>query len=443
MTENPDCEVNHNLPETFCIIPWMHLNVNPLGDVLQCCISSSKGEVGHLRDNTLSEIWNGDRMKALRLQLLAGERPASCSKCFEQEANGIPSFRQGINQRYEHHLDGVVAATNSDGSVDDMKLRYWDFRFSNLCNMKCRMCCHDFSSAWHADMIKLDGPSSVPEDAVINVTDTSIDDIHRVLDEQIDNVEEIYFAGGEPLLMDEHYYILEKLIKRGRRDVRLRYNSNLLKIRHKHWDNIELWRNFDSVTVFASLDAVGPRAEYLRHGTVWTTIDENIRRLIAEPAVDFFVAPTIQVLNLLHIPDLIDYLLDCGMSLYNIRINNVLTTPPYFHINTLSIAYKDLARLRFQTHVAQQTDAHMAADLQQQYLGILSYMETNQQFTADHMANIKRGLYRNIFKLDAIRGESFAAVFPELSDHIEQAVQQIRFDEQHRNSNSGKGNGQW
>jgi MoaA/NifB/PqqE/SkfB family radical SAM enzyme len=438
MTNKITREERHGLPADFCIMPWMHLNVNPLGDVLQCCISSSNGEVGHLRDNTLAEIWNGDPMRDLRLRLLNGGKPASCHKCFEQEANGIPSFRQGINQRYEHHLDSVTTVTNSDGSVDEMTLRYWDFRFSNLCNMKCRMCCHDFSSAWHADMIKLDGPTSVPADAVVNVTDTSIDDIHRVLDEQIDNVEEIYFAGGEPLLMDEHYYILEKLIARGRRDVRLRYNSNLLKIKHKHWDNIELWRNFDSVTVFASLDAMGPRAEYLRHGTVWSTIDENIRRLIAEPAVNFFVAPTIQVLNLLHIPDLIDYLLDCGMSLYNIRINNVLTTPPYFHINTLSPAYKQLARSRFLAHVAQQSDPHMAADLQQQYLGILSYMEADPQMTDEHMANIKRGLHRNIFKLDAIRGESFAAVFPELSDHIEQAVQQIRFDQQHQQEISAR-----
>ena len=420
MTENPDCEVNHNLPESFCIIPWMHLNVNPLGDVLQCCISSSKGEVGNLRDNTLSEIWNGDRMKALRLQLLAGKRPASCHKCFEQEDNGISSFRQGVNRRYEHRLDEVATITNANGSVDDMKLRYWDFRFSNLCNMKCRMCCHDFSSAWHGDMLTMDGPTSVPKSAVINVADTSIDDLYRVMDEQIDNVEEIYFAGGEPLLMDEHYYILEKLIARGRRDVRLRYNSNLLKIRHKHWDNIELWRNFDSVTVFASIDAIGARAEYLRHGTVWSTIDENIRRLVAEPAINFFVAPTIQVLNILHIPDLIDYLVSCGISLYNIRINNVLTTPPHFHINTLSPAYKHLVKQCFDAHLAAQLDDHMLADLRSQYQGILSYMEQDPLRTDQELADIKHNFLRNILQLDSIRNEDFLKVFPELADHLAQ-----------------------
>ena len=429
MTETIPVTEQHGLPTSFCIIPWLHLNVNPLGDVLQCCISSSKGEVGNLKHNTLAEIWNNDPMKSLRLKLLNGDKPASCLKCFEQEENGIPSFRQGINRRYEPHLSSATAATNSDGSVDQMTLRYWDFRFSNLCNMKCRMCCHDFSSAWHADMIKIAGPHSVPANAVINVTDTSVDDLHRVIDEQIDNVEEIYFAGGEPLIMDEHYYILEKLIERGRCDVRLRYNTNLLKIRYKHWDNIELWKNFDSVTVFASLDAFGSRAEYIRSGTVWNTIDENIRRLVAEPAISFFIAPTVQALNLLHIPDLIDYLISCGINPRHIRINNVLTTPTYFHINTLSPAYRELASSKFAAHVAQQQIAHVADDLNTQYRGILSYMEPDASMDEAYMADIKRKFYRNVVDLDRIRGEIFLNTFPELADHLEQAAQQIKVDE--------------
>ena len=96
-------------------------------------------------------------------------------------------------------------------------------------------------------MIEMYGPNSVPKDPVIHINDRSIDDIYTILDQQIDNVEEIYFAGGEPLIMDEHYYILEKLIAKGRRDVRLRYSTNLMKIKYKQWDNIELWRHFDSV----------------------------------------------------------------------------------------------------------------------------------------------------------------------------------------------------
>jgi len=417
MTKKLATAEQHGLPSNFCIIPWLHLNVNPYGDVLQCCISSSSGEVGHLRDSTLSEIWNNDKMKALRLQLLAGEKPASCHKCFEQEDNGMVSFRQGINQRYEPHLNSIVTSTNSDGSLDEMNLRYWDFRFSNLCNMKCRTCCHDFSSAWHADMIKLDGPTSVPDNSVINVTDTSVDDLHRVLDEQIDCVEEIYFAGGEPLLMDEHYYILEKLIQRGRRDVRLRYNSNILKIRHKHWDNIELWKNFDSVTVFASLDGIGARAEYIRHGSVWQTIDENIKRLIAAPSVTLYAAPTVQVLNLLHLPDLIDSLLAYGIPMLNIRVNNVLTTPDYFHINTFSNSYKELARAQFDAHVQKQTDTEIAADLEQQYASILSYMGSYGKRKPSDVVESRQEFNRMIAAIDRIRSENFHETFPELADH--------------------------
>jgi len=418
MTENPNCEANHGLPQSFCIVPWMHLNVNPLGDVLHCCIGSSQGQVGHLKQNTLSEIWNGDPMRALRLQMLNEEKPKSCRKCFEQESNGFTSFRQGINRRFEHHLDAVRPSTNADGSVDQMTLRYWDFRFSNLCNMKCRMCCHDFSSAWHSDMQALHGAQNVAQSAVINASDISVDDLHAVIDQQIDHVEEIYFAGGEPLLMDEHYYILQKLIDRGRRDVRLRYNTNLLKIRHKHWDNIELWRFFDDVCVFGSIDAMGPRAEYLRHGTVWSIIDENIRRLIAEPGIDFFAAPTVQVLNILHLPDLIDYLVGCGMDLYHIRINNVLTTPPHFHIDTLRDNYKQTIRSRFQSHLDACKDLHGVDDLRDQYEGIVSYMEQPSKRSSSELANIKQNFLRDILQLDRLRNEDFATIFPELAGHL-------------------------
>ena len=417
------------LPSNFCVIPWIHLNVNPNGDVFQCCISSTNGLVGNLTQESMEDIWNNDRMKSLRLQLLNGHSPRACQKCYEQEAKGIVSFRQGINQQYASVMSSVAQQTDNQGSVDKMTLRYWDFRFSNLCNMKCRMCVHDFSSSWHSDKIALDGPQSVTSDAVINVADRSIDDLYRVIDQQINNVEEIYFAGGEPLILDEHYYILEQLIKHGRRDVRLRYNTNLLKIRHKHWDNIDLWKNFDNVTVFASIDAIGPRAEYIRSGTVWDTINENIKRLIAEPAVDFYVAPTIQVLNLLHLPDLIDYLVSCGLCLHKIRINNVLTTPPYFHIESLSPAHKQLARSRFAAHVAAQDIYYDATDLRKQYDGILAYMDTDRSMDHQHMATIKRKFYRNIVEIDRIRGERFVDTFPELVDHLRQAEQQMQIEQ--------------
>ena len=423
MIADPDIDdIKHPPTDSFCIIPWIHLNTHPSGNVMHCCITDKTGIVGDLKKNTLAEIWNNDRMRALRLQLLNNEKPHSCRKCYEQEANSIDSFRNNANFLFNHHLDNAAGWTNADGSVDEMRLRYWDFRFSNLCNMKCRMCGHHASSAWHGDMIELFGVDSVPSDVVIRTVDNSIDDLYRILDEQIDNVEEIYFAGGEPLIMDEHYYILEKLIERGRRDVKIRYNTNLLKIRYKHWDNLELWSNFDQVDIMASLDAMGARAEYIRSGTVWSTVDENIRRLIASPNVVFHVAPTVQVLNVLHLPDFIDYLFDCGLKIKLLHLNNVLTSPRQYHINTLDDDYKAQVVRCFADHVGRIADAETAALLRQHYDAIISYMNTAAGRTAKEQAAMHEKFLTWNDSVDKVRNEDLLTTFPELAAHYNRKI---------------------
>ena len=403
--------------ESFCIIPWIHLNPHPTGQVKHCCITDQSGIVGDLKQNTLAEIWNNGRMADLRLQLLDGRQPHSCRKCYEQEENHIRSFRDSANFMFSHHINSAADWTNADGTVNEMKLRYWDFRFSNLCNMKCRMCGHQASSAWHSDMQELYGEDSVPPQVVIRTIDNSVDDLYQILDQQIDNVEEIYFAGGEPLIMDEHYYILETLIARGRTDVKIRYNTNLLKIKYKHWDNLELWSKFDKVDVMASIDAIGPRAEYIRSGTVWDTINENVRRLIAAPTIIFHVQPTIQVLNLLHLPDLVDYLLDCGLPISLLHLNNVLTHPIHYHVNTLHDDYKALARRRLDQHIAALADEKIRNKLREDYDSILSYMHSDDGRSRAEVKKLHQLFMDQTSALDAVRNEKFLDVFPELHDH--------------------------
>ncbi len=407
--------------DTFCIIPWIHLNTWPNGNVYQCCITNYKASIGNLKDNTLFELWNSDHMKNIRLQFLNGEKPKICNKCFEQEDNDIVSFRHNANWTFEHHIDESVKKTNPDGSLDEMKLRYWDFRFSNLCNMKCRMCGGHLSSLWFEDEKKLYGATSesVP---VVNTKDHSIEDMYKVLDEQIDNVEEIYFAGGEPLIMDEHYYILEKLIEKKRFDVKLRYNTNLLKIKYKQWNNVELWKHFHLVQVMASLDGMGSRAEYIRKGTKWNVIDKNIHLLIKSPNVQFNVSPTIQVFNILHLPDFIDYLFACGMKIDNVHLGNVLTDPKWYHINTLSDEYKELVKEKFNNHLNTFNDTYTKEKLKFYYDGIISYMYTNKDRNTEELKEIHNKFVFMTSSLDKIRSESFAETFPELIDHYNKTL---------------------
>ena len=325
--------------KTFCILPWIHLNTWPNGKVFQCCITDWQNPIGDLTQEKMTDVWNNDYMKNLRLDMLKGNQVNSCSKCYEQEENDLSSYRISANRHFQSHIDEALADTKKDGTVDNFKLAYWDFRFSNLCNMKCRMCGGHLSSLWNHDEKLLYGTPSEPE-IVVNVRNKCKDDMYQILDEQIDNLEEIYFAGGEPLIMDEHYYILEQLIKRNKKNVRIRYNTNLSKLKFKKWDNVDLWSYFDQVQVIASIDAFGPKGEYIRKGTIWPTIEENLIRMIKlhnqNQNIIFGVSCTIQLLNIKHLIDFIDYLIEKGMTQDNIHLNNVLTNPLWYHIQYLT-----------------------------------------------------------------------------------------------------------
>ena len=79
--------------------------------------------------------------------------------------------------------------------------------------------------------------------------------------------------------MDEHWYVMNKLVELGRTDVQVHYNTNLSKLKYKDNDAIELWKNFKNINIGASLDDSHQRAEYIRKGTVWSEIEDNMRRI--------------------------------------------------------------------------------------------------------------------------------------------------------------------
>jgi MoaA/NifB/PqqE/SkfB family radical SAM enzyme len=400
---------------TFCILPWIHLNTWPNGNVYPCCLTDWREDIGNMKDNTLEELWNGDIMKEIRRFMLEGKKHHSCRKCFQQEDYGLDSTRESSNRHYEHHIDTITNNTTPDGYNNDFKLLYWDFRFSNLCNFKCRMCGSFLSSKWYEDEVKIFGGSVLPQ-AIINVDDYSKKGIKFYLDKFIDEVEEIYFAGGEPLLMDEHYYILEELTKKKNFDVRLRYNTNLGFLKFKKWDNLELWKPFKersdlNVNIFASIDAYGPRAEYSRKGTKWPTIENNIKRLI-EAGFNFHISCTTNIFNVFHVPDLVDEMIRIGVPYYSIQLNNVLTNPNYYHINILPKELKDKVTEKYNKHL-DSMESHIRDEFIPKYESIFNFM--NEEVDGD-VEEIRVAFKELTVKLDKGREENFEEVFPELKE---------------------------
>lgn len=135
-----------NDSKTFCMLPWVHLHTWPNGDAYPCCMAPPEQALGNQKDMSYQELFNCDELKQLRLDLKSEKQSDYCTRCYELEESGVESYRHWANTQWKHHFDQVESTTD-DGTVVDIKIPYIDFRFSNLCNLKCRTCGPDLSSA--------------------------------------------------------------------------------------------------------------------------------------------------------------------------------------------------------------------------------------------------------------------------------------------------------
>jgi radical SAM protein with 4Fe4S-binding SPASM domain len=398
--------------ESFCIMPWTHLHTWPNGNVFPCCLADSNHPIGNLKRHTLEQIWNSPDLKKIRTQFLKGEQPAVCKRCYMQEDMGTPSFRISSNNQWAHHIDKAVETTDEDGTDNNFKLNYWDFRFSNVCNLRCRMCGPELSSSWYADQIKFYG-SSTTNQALVHMNDGSLEDIMVYVDRFINDVEEIYFAGGEPFIMDEHYLILEKLIAAGNTKCRIRYNTNFTSLKFKDWDLIKLWKpfikdNLDNVRVFASLDAIENVAEYSRKGTKWSAVEANIQRL-HKHGMNVWTSSTISIFNIFELPKFVNRMFELGIPMEKMQMNNVLTFPDYYCINILPDELKENVIFTLDEHARSIKDAP-------NNFHIVNYYEVIKKYLYRPLGRPIEDLYgdfkRHTEIKDKGRNESFIKTFP-------------------------------
>ena len=403
------------LSETFCVLPWLHLHFHPNGQVHHCCLGNKDNPMGYLIEGSPEEIINNDNFKKLRLQLLNNQKPKSCMRCFEREQHNAISMRQHHNEFFEKHIPQLLDDTNQDGSLKKVNFKYWDFRFSNLCNMKCRMCGSTFSNLWFDDEVELHkrghGVVSVPK-RLVNSQEYSDVDLKAWVDSKIEDVEYCYFAGGEPLIMEEHYYILKRLIDAKRFDVKIRYNSNLLKLKFKDFDLVDMWKHFDLVQMNASIDDIGHRAEYIRKGTKWHEIENNIKRL-RDTNVKLMIECTTQAMNVMTLPELFQRLDEIGVPPFRVLLHNLLQFPRSFTVKILSDDLKKQTEQKFWDYINTQPQ-HIQNDIKPKFQTIIDYM-----YDMEHFKDIET--LRKQFKLkqenlDSIRNEKFVDIFPHLKD---------------------------
>jgi MoaA/NifB/PqqE/SkfB family radical SAM enzyme len=390
--------------KTFCIYPWIHLHAYPTGEAYPCCHAEMKpGIVGNCRTQTLEEIWTGKPMQDLRNAMLTETPHAACTRCYEQEESGFFSGRRSANKHHGHHVKKL--------ETNPFEMTYWDIRFSNLCNLKCRSCGHIFSSQWYQDQAKLAGPEWKQRNTVLNYAGRTEMDMWEQLEPHLDYVEQIYFAGGEPLLMEEHYRILDELVRRKRFDVRLIYNTNFTHTDLKGNSVFEYWSQFDSVAVGASLDAMGTRGEYIRKGTDWAVVEQNRRDMLRVcPEVDFYISPTLSIMNALHLPEFHRNWVERGLIRAQDLNVNILQDPAYYRIDIAPIEYKQQLTKVYRDHIAwlaEQGDPLGRAT--QGFESAITFMNATDN------TQLIDTFWRKTHELDNIRKENCLAVIPELS----------------------------
>jgi len=376
----------------FCLAPWVHSHINTKGEVSLCCANSVV--YGSTKSNTIKEIFYSDHVNNIKNQMLKDESISGCERCYTEEKFGRTSYRNAFNQKYSQHINQTRS--------NEFKLVSWDFRFNNLCNLSCRSCGPDASTSWFK-----------PAKALginINQNMHSINgNVFAQLLEHVDVVEEIYFAGGEPLVMEEHYKLLDILLKEGRKNVRLIYNTNFTETTYKNIDVFDLWNQFDSVSVCASLDAEGKRAEYLRCGTVWNNIVDNRKRMKEKcPNVYFWVSATTGLINALHVPDFHRSWIEKGLinNAGDFNIQNIYE-PEYMRIDRATPKLREKIIEKYNNHIKWLIDKDETGRAISGFRSIINYLENSKDFDKDLF-------WSNIQPLDEYYNVRLLDVFPEL-----------------------------
>lgn len=386
---------------TFCVLPWIHLYVGPTGDVLPCCQADHSRPLGNVDNNSITTILESPTVKQIKQNMIAGKHSSECQRCYDLERNGLQSERQIQNKVWSTVAESIV--NDPDQSRSPV---YFDIRLSNLCNLKCRMCSSYFSSAIQQEEKEIWG-SEVP--VVTYFKKKQREFAMAEILSFMTHADKIYFAGGEPLLSGEHYEILQRLIDINRTNVELVYNTNLTTFEYKTLSVLNYWKKFKQVTVMASLDAQDKVAEYVRHGTKWSSVINNLQILRDQcPHITVKITSTVGFMN---VYSLIEMQKNCNLVDLNNFYLSMLMSPAHLTLQVLPESHKHKLSQAIEKHVAWCIDQG-AENLAQEWSSAKQFMFA--QDCTDQLPEFKRITQL----LDAHRNESFADVLPQFKDLV-------------------------
>lgn len=394
----------------LCMLPWVHATLDPHGTFSVCCHAWDSLPGQSLLGTTLREARNAEPLREMRLTMKADRPSPHCHHCYRNEALGLPSPRTLANARFGKFAD-LIERTRDDGHIGN-GLRSLDLRLSNVCNLRCRTCGPHASTTWYADARAL-GEAVPPAPARLFKLNPELE---VELAAALPRIQLLYFAGGEPLLDDAHYRLLDSLLAQGRADVLLDYNTNLTRLACGRREILPLWSRFESVKVGASVDGAGAAFNYLRKGADWEQVVANFDRIRREaPLVVLYLHVSVSVLNAFHLPDAIDEWLRLGMIQWPDQlVLNFVRQPAHFDVAVLDATERRALRARYTAYLAElapRTHRILHLTIERAFKAILGAVERPPGQDRRRL----RARFREVTRsLDRRRGERLTAVFPEL-----------------------------
>lgn len=381
--------------KNFCAAMWGHVYFSNDGEVNYCCLADkSKSSIGNVNQNSLEEIYNNKKFKEVRKNMLEDKSlPSACDICIDREKSNLGSLRKRFNDNF---FDLISKNIDLDtGEIFDFLPKSIDVRLSNYCNLSCAMCSPLFSSRWKdyekvTSKKEYKGLISIPFDNLF----------FKNLEKYITDIKFIHFAGGEPILMPEHWYILDRL---SNKNIKLMYTTNATTTVFKNRSVFEEWKKFKEVLITLSIDSVEEYYEYIRYGTKWEIVKENIFKY-KNSGLNYKIHPTISILNILSFPKLHEWLIENKIVIddentWEFLDINPLYNPSYYSIQNLPFELKQVTEEILLSHAEQYRN-------KSGFENLVNFMYQDQIDNYDLFLNITNNY-------DKLRNLSFFELYPE------------------------------
>ena len=394
--------------DKFCVLPWISLEASPIGTVRPCCLADDEildnnGNKFELATADFADIQNSNHMRQLREGFLAGQKPQTCRKCWNEERSGRTSKRMHTLDRLKHTLK------DDQWSTDAKPLMFLDLKLGNICNLKCRIC-----GSWSSSQFASEEISFLPRDEqktshayqMLRAGAWPKENIQfwSQIDSVLTDIRYIEFTGGEPFMIDQHFDMLQGIVDRGiANQVEIHYNTNGTLFPDRGPD---IWKHFKTVEIAFSIDDVGSRFEYQRTNSDWAVVLDNITSFQylkdQMPNLQLQCCTTVNVFNVRYLNEVAQWI---ALQRFDFVYWNMMHDAWYFSIATLP----DSVKTQIISHLE---SADVPPQYRDEFVRIIDFMR-NGASTDGFMTRMK------IADLDRKRNQDLRTVAPDFAQLIE------------------------